>query len=343
MSTLAPQFKEALRTIQPGEDADNAKKAHEAVREVLEKDEKLADLGASAVLIGSYARRVSIRRVKDVDVFLRLNDADAKTRPGATIDHVVEVLEGAFPDQVERQHRSVKVDFPDYDLSVDVVIARPCVDHPDEHWQIPRKIEADGSARWIETNPTEMTKLTSDANAKYVLGSDSTKGVYVPVVKLMRQIRRTWLADHPGGYYIEVLTWHAFEREQPEESTIADYLTVILRSVADDLPRHRTIGPDDPTMDGKTISTSATSDDIDDAAEKLADAAALAEEALELTDACRSAKKWQELLGKTHQVDDPAWVFPMPSYCTTDGRMKVDSSNRTAGAPFVPAGEDRYA
>jgi hypothetical protein len=343
MSTLAPQFKDALSAIQPGDDAVHAQEAHNAVSEVLEKDEKLEKLGASAVLIGSYARKVSIRRVKDVDVFLRLKEADSSTRPGATIDHVVEVLEDGFPGQVERQHRSVKVDFPDYDLSVDVVIARPCVDHPDEHWQIPQRIEDDGSARWIETNPTEMTRLSTEANARYVLGAGSTKGVYVPIVKLMRQIRRTWLDDHPGGYYIEVLTWHAFEREQPEEGTYADYLTVILRSVADDLPNYRSGGPADPTMEDKTISTSATSDDIDAAADKLAEAAALAESALADDDACSSAKKWQSLLGQTHHVEDPDWVFPMPSYCTADGRMKVDSTTRTAGATFVPAGEDRYA
>lgn len=342
MATLAVQFNEALRAIQPDDDADNAAAAHDAVRTVLEGDSKLSKLGASAVLIGSYARSVSIRRVKDVDVFLRLTEADGSTRPGAIIDHVVTVLEAEFPDRVERQHRSVKVDFPDFDLSVDVVMARPCVDHPDDHWQIPRKIENDGSARWIETNPTKMTELTREANGRFVLGEGSTRGVYVPIVKLMRQIRRTWVDDQPGGYYIEVLTWHAFQREEPDESTFAGYLARILRSVADDLPNYRTTGPVDPTLEDETIKSRATPEDIDAAAERLAEAATLAEEALAETDTCQAAKKWQELLGQTHQVDDPEWVFPMPSYCTADGRMKTESA-RTAGAPFVPAGEDTYA
>jgi hypothetical protein len=49
---------------------------------------------------------------------------------------------------VERQRRSVTVQFDDFDLVVDVVIARPCVDHADEHWQIPERTEEDGRASW---------------------------------------------------------------------------------------------------------------------------------------------------------------------------------------------------
>ena len=128
---------------------------------------------------------MSIRRVKDVDVFVRLKNADQKLRPGDILKHTIEVLEEAFPDRVIVQHRSAMVNFPEFDLSVDVVIARPCVDHPDEHWQIPQKIEDDGRATWVETNPTKMTELKTEANKQFLLSDDDvTSGVYVPVVKL---------------------------------------------------------------------------------------------------------------------------------------------------------------
>jgi hypothetical protein len=309
---------------------------------VLEADDRMSELGVSCVLIGSYGRDVSIKRVKDVDVFARLQQADAFLRPGDILDHVTALLEGEFPDRVERQHRSVKVAFPDDDLCVDVVIARPCVDHVD-HWQIPEKIEDDGRATWVETNPTAMGELTTAANKAFLLYDDDPKsGIYVPMVKLVRQVRRTWVDDQPGGFYFEVLTYHAFQDLEPHENTIADYLVVILREIATRLPEYVDGGPADPTLDGKIIKTKATPEQIQAAAERLAEAADLAEAACLEEDPCRSAAKWCELLGETHNTDDPEQVFDLPDYCNADGTTK-ESDAIVMGAAAVPAGRDRYA
>jgi hypothetical protein len=338
MATLATQFKQALSNIEPGEDADHAKEAHKEVAAVLKADDLLRDLGIAPLLIGSYKRHVAVRRVKDVDLFARLTKATKDLRPGKILDHIADVLEEEFPGRVTRQHRSVKVAFPDYDLSVDVVIARPCGDH----WEIPQKIEEDGNARWIETNPTKMTELTNEANKRFLLyPDDEDSGVYVPVVKLVRQVRRTWVEDQPGGYYFEVLTYHAFQKLRPSETTIAEYLTVILREIADMLPDLVDEGPDDPTMDDKTIQTKATPEQIEIAAERLREAADLAEGALK-ADTCPAAVKWQKLLGETKNTKTAEQVFPLPDNCNSDGTAK-NSSTITKGAPAVPAGRDRYA
>lgn len=344
MSTLATQFKTALTRIEPGQDAGNVAKAHKRVREALEADQRLIDLGVSPVLIGSYGRDVSIKRVKDVDVFVRLTKATSALRPGDILDHVTAVLVNAFPG-VERQHRSVKVDCNDYDLSVDVVIARPCVDHPDDHWQIPERMEDDGRASWVETNPTQMGELTTAANQEFLLSADNPRsGVYVPMVKLVRQVRRTWVDDQPGGYYFEVLTYHAFQDLQPDETTVAGYLTVVLREIADRLPDYLDVNPGDPTLDGAVIKTKATREQIQAAAERLAEAASLAREALlDEQDPCRSAVKWQKLLGQTHHVSYPEDVFPLPEYCNADGSTRSMTTTQVKGAPAVPAGRDRYA
>lgn len=341
MTTLATQFRKALSQIEPEEDARNAAEAHKQVSATLRSDDRLNDLEVSPFLIGSYGREVSIKRVKDVDVFTRLKKATSSLRPGDILDHVTAVLKEAFPDRVERQHRSVKVDFPDYDLSVDVVIARPCVDHPDDHWQIPEKVEDDGNATWVETNPTTMGELTTAANKDFLLSEDS--GVYVPMVKLIRQVRRAWVDDQPGGYYFEVLTYHAFQDLVPDENTVADYLCVILREIADRLPDYVDAGPDDPTLDDRTITTKATPEQIEAAAEQIADAANLAEEALKEEDPCKSAVKWRQLLGKTLNTDEPEDVFPLPEYCNVDGTTKSSGRTIVKGAPAVPAGRDRYA
>lgn len=344
MAVLAVQFKDALSNIQPDEDVKHAIKAHNEVTKVLEDDERLKKLGVEPVLIGSYKRHVSIRRIKDVDVFARLTKADGSLRPGDILDHVSDVLEEAFPGQVERQRRSVKVDFAKFDLSVDAVITRPCVDHSDDHWQIPEKIPDNGNATWVETNPTQMTELTTEANKEFVLDDgDEKAGIYVPVVKLMRQIRRTWVGEHPGGFYIEVLTLQVFNALQPKHGTVADYLAEVLRGVADAMAEIVADGGlADPTLVGNVISTKATDDEIDDAAASLSEAADLAEDALGEKSTCESAVKWRKLLGVTKNTETEEHVFPLPEYCNTDGTQKSTSSVMP-GSSTVPAGDGRYA
>jgi hypothetical protein len=339
MATLATHFKTALSNIEPDEDAKNAQQAHAEVSDALKADDRLKGLGVDPFLIGSYSRQVSIRRVKDVDVFARLRKADKSLRPGEILDHVEAVLQEAFPGRVTRQHRSVMVDFPDYDLTVDVVIARPCGDH----WEIPEKIEDDGNARWVETNPIKMGELTTQANKDYLLYNDDLdSGVYVPVVKLVRQVRRVWVDDQPGGYYFEVLTYHAFDNLKPDEKTVADYLTVVLREIANLLEDVVDDGLDDPTLDGKKIKTKATDAQLRAAADRIAEAATLAEEALAEKNDCRSAVKWRELLGTTKNTETEEDVFPLPEYCNADGTMKR-ATTVTRGASTVPAGSGRYA
>lgn len=344
MATLAAQFTEALSNVEPDDDVAHAIEAHQDVAKALKADDRLKKLGVDPILIGSYKRHVSIKRIKDVDVFARLTEADETLRPGDILDHVTDVLEDAFPGRVERQRRSVMIEFPDFDLSVDVVIARPCVDHPDDHWQIPEKIDDDGKATWVETNPTRMTELSTEANKEFVLDDgDQSPGIYVPTVKLMRQIRRTWLGDHPGGFYIEVLTLQVFNDLRPDHGTVADYLTDVLRGVADAATAIvGNGGLADPTLEGKIISTKATDDEIDAAAVKLSEAADLAEDALKDKSTCQAAVKWRRLLGVTKNAETEEHVFPLPDYCNPDGTQKKTSSIKP-GSSTVPAGDGRYA
>lgn len=195
----------------------------------------------------------------------------------------------------------------------------------------------------METNPIKMGELTTAANKRFLLSADDAKsGVYVPMVKLIRQIRRTWVDDQPGGYYFEVLTYHAFQALAPSKTTIADYLCVILREIADRLLDYVVEGPEDPTLDEGVIKSKATAEQIEAAAKRIEEAADLADKALKETDICQSAVLWRDLLGKTHHIDEPEHVFELPDYCNTDGSTK---SARTIerGAPAVPAGGDRYA
>ncbi|MFV8296016.1 SMODS domain-containing nucleotidyltransferase [Mycolicibacterium fortuitum] len=332
MTELAPYFKEALSTIEPDDDKENAATAHAEVRDVLTADEGLQDLGIDPVLIGSYARNVSIKHVKDVDVFARLQDVSDTLAPGAVLDTFEKVLTDEYADRVERQHRSIKVDFPDFGLTVDAVPARPAEDN----WEIPNKPEDMKRAQWVETNPLKLNELTTEANGEFLLNG---KGIYVPIVKLVRQVRRTWLDDQPGGLFFELMAYWYFKNEKPSAKSVAEYLTLTLEGIADMLPEVASDGLDDPTRDGEKISTKATDDDLVIAEEKIREAAELARAAFDDEDDCTSAVKWRELLGVTTDGDD---VFPLPSYCNADGTQKK-SAAITSGATTVPAGDGRYA
>lgn len=333
MTTLSTNFKDALSAIEPDEDKVNAATAHAEVSQVLCADQRLKDLGISPALIGSYRRSVSIKHVKDVDVFARLKSADESLAPGAILDTFEEILTEEYgEDRVERQHRSIKVDFPDFKLTVDTVPARPCGDH----WEIPNKPEEMKRAEWVETNPLYLNELTEKANADFKLGDN---GVYVPTVKLVRQVRRTWLEDQPGGLFFELMTYWYFQNNQPSANSQAEYLVLVLNGLAEMLPDVATEGLDDPTMPDKKISTKADDNDFQIAIEKIKQAADLAQEALDDTDDCSSAVKWRDLLGQTSDGED---VFTIPGYCNNDGTRKA-LNTITSGATTVPAGNDRYA
>lgn len=188
MAVLSQQFKDALATLEPAADATHAATAHDEVRDRLDQDTQLINWGLHTLLIGSYAREVSIRRVKDVDVFCKLPDLPRSYDPQDLLQKFSDVLHDTYGDRVAKNDRSVKVEFPAFDMHVDVVPARPL----GEVWQIP-----DRQGGWERTHPLRFGELTTQRNKDH-------DGHYVPTVKLLRQTRRALLADaKPGGLFVE--------------------------------------------------------------------------------------------------------------------------------------------
>jgi hypothetical protein len=161
----------------------------------------------------------------------------------------------------------------------------------------------------------------------------------VPVVKLVRQIRRAWVGDQPGGLFFEVLTYWAFNDGKPEAASHAGYLVAVLDYIEKELPVVAEDGLQDPTLAGKAIETRATGQDFDDAIRAMAEAGRLARTALAEQDDCRAALVWQQLLGKNTEDET---VFPMPEYCNPDGTRRRSSAT-IKGAVTAPAGSGRYA
>ncbi len=146
MAVLSKQFKDALSAIEPGDDATHAADAHAEVRDVLDRDADLTGWGLHTVLIGSYKREVSIRRVDDVDVFCQLPDLPDDEDPQDLLDRFAGVPADEYGDRVCKNDRSVKVEFPQFDMHVDVVPARS----HDDAWEIPDK-----DSGWEKTHPVK--------------------------------------------------------------------------------------------------------------------------------------------------------------------------------------------
>lgn len=330
MTEHADQFEQACGRVEPeDDDVSNASEAHLEVRDVLAAREGLKDLGIDTILIGSYARHVAIRRVKDVDVFSKLEKLASDITSSEILDTFEEAL-ADYGDRLERQDRSIKVDFPDFGLHVDVVPARPA----GEHWEITDRPNDTGEDRWALTDPEEYGSLTTKMNERF-------DGNYVPVVKLLRQTRRHLLGDaRPGGHFIEVLAYWTFDDmpEANEEWTRQRLYVAALRGIADRLADFRDgVGVDDPALPGHEISIRASDDEKAAAAETFATAATRAQQALDDTDVCASALVFQDLLGKN---SDDEFVFELPSYCDPSGKL---AANVTPASRQVSRTDGRFA
>lgn len=312
ITTLSDQFKGALSRLELGEKRNRVESAHREIRELLEADELLCSWGVDTVLIGSYARHTAIYPGKDVDVFTKLAKLDTSVNPRTVFDAVCAVLVAKYGDRAEPQQRSIRVSFPvdgEEDFHVDVV---PAVTKGDR-WAIPRHDTsvwdaADIGERWVETDPEELTKLTTELNGKLKIDG---QGAYVPVVKLVRQTRRQHRGkEKPGGFYFELIAFWAFAAGLDGDS-FAELFAKTLRAIATHL------GGSEPLIDpvlGTGYKPAPQEDERAAAAATFADLAASAEHALTLEE-CPAAAIWRRILGE----NDRGPVFPLPPGCDEKG------------------------
>ncbi|WP_293781475.1 nucleotidyltransferase [uncultured Aeromicrobium sp.] len=334
MAILSSQFSKALESIEPSaDDKANAPEAHKAVRAALTGADELKPWGLNPVLIGSYRRDVSIRRVTDVDVFCRMDDIDGDIAGDTVLNKYFKVLDAEFGTdcdgnkRVMRQARSITIDFPEYDgLHVDAVPARK---RSDGYWEIPA---SDGG--WQTTNPEKQTELKTAMN-------DAFADDYVPLVKLVRQTRRTILASRPGGLFVELALYDACVNQKVSKvNRTLGYVTALeaIAGYLDDKVSWNRPLPDH-TMPGHSLSFRATDNQWETARDKFRAAATKAREAYAEEDAGKAAVKFRELLGTNGDGD---LVFPMPPGYNDDGTERTAATLITPGESKVPAGDRRF-
>ncbi len=335
MAILSSQFSKALESIEPSaDDKANAPEAHKAVRAALTSADELKEWGLNPVLIGSYKRDVSIRRVTDVDVFCRMDDIGDDVAGNTVLDRFYKVLDAEFGTdgdgnkRVKRQARSITVDFPEYDgLHVDAVPARK---RSDGYWEIPT---SDGG--WQTTNPEKQTELKTAMN-------DTFTGDYVPLVKLIRQTRRTILGKRPGGLFAELALYDACVNYKVSKDNLTLSYVTALEAIAGYLDSKVDWGTEIPdhTIPGRSLSFRATDNQWETARDKVRAAATKAREAYKEEDSGKAAVKFRELLGKN---GDDEIVFPMPAGYNEDGTKKASATSViTPGSAKVPAGDRRF-
>lgn len=340
MPQLITQFREALRNVEPTEaDKKNAPKAHVEVRDTLSADPTLSDWGIDSILIGSYKRHVSIRRMKDVDVLGRLTALPDDVDPDELLENFERVLKAAFgADRVKRQARSVQVAFPALDdLYVDAVPARPWTSPSGEDaWQLPKR----GEAGWQATNPERLTELSRELN-------DQFDGEYVRVVKLLRQTRRSLMGKkRPGGLAVEMGAVLAFQSGDVSGGTIGELYASALTCTGEVLYDAFVLGYglEDPTLAGEKLTIRGDDADKRSLATRFVDAGKRAQEAIDAVDddKCAAAKTLRDILGQA--VDDRGdedFVFPTPGDCNPDGTRKAFTEVR-AGDARVAGGNRRF-
>jgi hypothetical protein len=313
MFTFSEQFEEALKRIQPN--AARAQSAHAEVTSVLEGSSTLQRWGLSPVLIGSYARGTSIYPGKDADIFARLTALDTSVSPKEIFERTCKLLVEHYGERAQPQNRSIKITFEKESnvnpgFAVDVV---PAV-KADAVWAIPRrdrKLWEEDDARWRLTNPERLTELTQQQNR---LPQISGRGAYVPVVKLVRQIRKHWLdKDKPGGLYIELCTYWAFQ-EGVSGDSYAELLTDVLDKVGSRLSNAVASPLLDPAM-GNPYSPAPRPDDLLRASACFKRLAADAHNALR-EDKCPAAVLWRSIIGKNRR----GYCFVLPGGCDEQGR-----------------------
>lgn len=132
-------------------------------------------------LTGSYARHTKTRPLKDVDIFVVLNDSEADyldQSPDAVLDRLIEILSPHYAGKTSKGNRSVQVDFgvsgtiDEQVASFDVVPAFEDVDA----FTIPDRRQGG----WIKTNPRIHAEKATAANEAFAKQ-------WKPVVKMAKK------------------------------------------------------------------------------------------------------------------------------------------------------------
>ena len=327
--------------------------AHYEVRSVLRQSSELRRLGLDDVLVGSYARGVSIWPGKDVDVFGRLlNCSTSNTSPSVaywTFENSLAPY--ALEGRLTRQPRSLKVSFgPDraplprhireaavqlrwtsedtdrlvvnrhqiaFEFSVDVVPAVLCNNHygiPDTSFG--QRGERVMSGEWKQTDPVRLNSLTSVRNEAPTVGGI---GAFVRIVKTVKQIKSHHLpAAKPSGLFYEFILHEGFAAGHIKGDSWADITASALGFISRRLQSGAHAPVCDPVLN-LPYEPAPRLADLQQAQGLFDRLAGNARRAIITRERCQAAIEWRKVFGTNQHPHYPPEVFPLPRGCQGDG------------------------
>lgn len=344
------EFSTAQSRINLGERARIAVAAHVEVRAVLAGSNALAEAGLADVLVGSYARSLSIWPGKDVDVFGRLDAHSTDTiAPADAYDLFADALDVYERDgRLTRQPRSLKISFgpgcpvsaasirtagvehgwsrselddivakaatTDFEFSVDVV---PAVVWGD-HYGIPELNVAEDGTRtlgetWQRTNPVALNDETRQRNREPEIAGH---GAFVPTVKALKQVKTHHLADvKPSFLFYEFMLHEGFARGEIEGETWADITSSALSYVSGRLGTALAQPVCDPVL-GQPYAPTPDSAALAASRSVFDSLAGKAAYAVSTHDRCQAAIEWRNIFGTNRGGRS---VFRLPDGCRGSG------------------------
>jgi hypothetical protein len=160
-------------TLPPADRLEAAKTVPPLVRKFLELHESFVTVSPQSRLVGSYAQKLCVGDVKDVDLLVFVPGAyegDEMIEPRTMIADLRRALSGlathlGYEDDeisIEAARRSVHVHFKNQDFHLDVV---PCIapDGVDEPAYVPCK----NLDEWVKTHPVGYIKKLDEINAEH--------------------------------------------------------------------------------------------------------------------------------------------------------------------------------
>lgn len=201
---LNGHFKGLLHDLEPdAAHVSKAKSAHERLRKRIRENPELGAAHIDTYLSGSYARRVAINNIKDVDVICVVDIDTSVTEPDVVIAWLASALQESYAN-VREQGRSVQV-IDSNDVHLDVVPGSPYTNEDGPLW-IP-----DREAReWVSTHPKGQLAFC-------IANNSNTGDFYVPLVKLIKWWRDRCLAKAvaPKSYVLETLVAEGLGSRSP--------------------------------------------------------------------------------------------------------------------------------
>lgn len=215
----------------PKSQTDIAKKRWPEVVEHLES--ALGNRFVKSFLSGSYARKVQVRRLKDIDIIIELNDVDGQffKDAAATLKFVAGLL-ADFPGLSEVPEigvRAVTLHFSDVDFKIDVVPAIPATN--DQHWLAVNDPEK-GENKWALASPKRQLVAASKKN-------EELDGNYTPATKLVKEWNQSFGEDkHKAmpSYLAESILFHCLSVWDGFEDAAVLFFSSAVRHLAEPLP-----------------------------------------------------------------------------------------------------------